>query len=77
MSHLQSDEHNAGGVTAKTRKAGWRPTVRTMVGVARAPLTVSLATNRRDAAGALAALLTPDVDAVWIGREHFGRRPKR
>src|SRR5262249_2033998 len=31
MSHLPSDEHNAVGVTAKTRKAGWRPTVTTTV----------------------------------------------
>jgi polyvinyl alcohol dehydrogenase (cytochrome) len=77
MSHLQSDGHEAGGVTAKTRKAFWRPTVRTMAGVVRAPLAVSLGTNRRDAAGALSALLPPDLDAVWIGRKLFGRRPKR
>jgi hypothetical protein len=77
MSCLQSDEHNAGRVTAKTRKADWRLTERTMAGVVRAPVTVSVATNPGDAAGALSALLPPDVDAVWIGREHLGRRPKR
>ena len=77
MSDLQSNDHKAGGVTAKTRKAFWRPTVRTMAGVVRAPLAVSLGTNRRDAAGALSALLPPDVDALWIGRQFFGRRPKR
>jgi polyvinyl alcohol dehydrogenase (cytochrome) len=77
MSHFQSDDQSAGGVTAKLRKAGWRPTERTMAGVVRAPVTVSLETDRRDAAGALSALLTPDVDALWIGRQFFGRRPKR
>src|SRR5262249_21127580 len=61
MSHLPSDEHNAGGVTAKTRKAGWRPTVTAMARVVRAPLTVSLGTDRLDAAGALSSLLPPDV----------------
>jgi polyvinyl alcohol dehydrogenase (cytochrome) len=75
--HLPSDEHNARAVTAKTRRAGWRPAERTMAGVVRAPVTVSLGTDRRDAAGALSALLPPDVDSVWIGGERFGRRTKR
>jgi polyvinyl alcohol dehydrogenase (cytochrome) len=74
MSHLQTDEHKAGGVPATTRSAGWRPSAWTMASAVRAPLTVSLGTNRRDARVALSA---PDVDAVWFGRELFCRRPKR
>jgi hypothetical protein len=77
ISDLPSDAHNAGSLTAKTGRTELQPAVRTIASVVRAPLTVALGTNRRDAVGALSTLLTPDVDAVWTGRELFGRRPKR